>query len=374
MLRLRILSLAFVLLLAPVATAQTAPRFQLTLEPTAWWFKESAATIPLVTDGFLGQAGTHVLLGGDRLDTRTRAGLRLTASFAWSSRWSVEASAFFVPSRSTRRSVASSGTSGSTDLFISYLDARTGTEEISELSFSPQFAGTAREEQTSRLFGADLNVAHSLRAGRWRLEGLVGARVLSLHETFAFTTSSPNLPPEPLDVWETRDEFTTSNRFVGLQAGARARRAWGSFAVSGSAKVALGVMTQSVRIEGALITNDFDNYGATQTFSGGYFAVTGNAGQHSRRVFTVVPELGLDLGYELSPSMSISLGYGLLAATDVVRPGRQIDRRIDPTQSLVYGGEPQPGPAAPPSVRSSFEFQGESFFAQNLHLGLTVRF
>jgi hypothetical protein len=357
---------------ASPAPADTA-RFSITLEPTAWWFRDSPAPVPLVTDGLVGNPGTNVLLGGRRLDTRAHLGLRLTAAAALNVRWGVEVSAFYAPRRSTERSVRSTGAPGSTDLFVPFFDVTSNAESISEISFSPVFAGSAREELTTSLLGGELNGVRSLPArGFVKVDLLGGVRFLRLRETFTFTTSSPNIPPEPADVFETRDEFKTTNRFAGLQLGGRARRDWGAFFATATAKVTLGAMSQSVAIDGFLVTNDFNALGATQTFSGGYFALPSNIGRHSRRVFAVVPELKVDLGYRVGRFASISLGYTLLYASNVVRPTQQINRNINPTQSLAYGGSPPPVLQGAPEP--SFDFNSTSFLAQSVHLGLAVRF
>jgi hypothetical protein len=66
------------------------------------------------------------------------------------------------------------------------------------------------------------------------------------------------------------------------------------------AKIALGTMQQSVSVNGYRETNDFTDFGPTQVFSGGYFALPSNSGEHPRNTFAVVPEIGVNLGYRLS--------------------------------------------------------------------------
>ena len=80
------------------------------------WFKASPTPVPVITDGFYGQPGTNVLLGGGTLDTNPNPGFRITGAYALDGRWGVEAIGFYVPSRSTSRSVSSNGTLESIDL------------------------------------------------------------------------------------------------------------------------------------------------------------------------------------------------------------------------------------------------------------------
>ena len=108
------------LVVASVASAQTsgtpsdAGRFTISAEALMWWFKGSPAPTPLVSDGVVGEPGTRVLLGGEDLDTNPNPGFRLTAGYSLTDRWGVESIFFYVPPRSTTRSVSSSGQPGST--------------------------------------------------------------------------------------------------------------------------------------------------------------------------------------------------------------------------------------------------------------------
>jgi len=357
----------------PLGSTSDAGRFTIGAEALLWWFKGSPAPTPLVSDGLLSDADTRVLLGGKDVDTNPNPGFRLTAGYALTERWGVEGSFFYVPPRSTSRSVSSSGQIGSTDLFIPFFDVTFPGESLTELSSAGSFAGKAREELRNSLLGAELNgTMKLLTMGPWRVDVLGGVRYLRLRETYTFSTSSPNIPPRPADVFQTKDEFDVANNFYGAQLGVRTRVDWRSWFVTGTVKVALGAMVQSVDIDGKLITNDFNNFGAPQTFAGGYFAQPTNMGSHSRNVFAVVPEGGLTLGYQLTPWMSVFGGYTFLYTNEVVRAPQQIVRAINPVAApAITGNPPVPltGPAQP-----SFTFNSSDFWAQGLNVGLAFRF
>src|SRR4029453_13105386 len=113
---------------------------------------------------------------------------------------------------------------------------------------------------------------------------------------------------------------------------------------------------QSVDVSGSLVTHDFTAFGPTQTFPGGYFALPTNIGSHKRTVFAVVPEVGLTLGFQLTRWASVFAGYSFLYTNNVARPGNQIDRSINPTQSVAWVGEP---PVALQGVAEpAFKFKG----------------
>jgi hypothetical protein len=131
-------------------------------------------------------------------------------------------------------------------------------------------------------------------------------------------------------------------------------------------------MRQSVDISGGLTTDEFSTNGTTQSFAGGYFALPSNIGSHSRSAFAVVPEVAFNVGYRINSATSIVLAYSFLYASNVVRPGNQIDRTINTTQSAAYTETPNPVAQGP--ARPSFGFNDTTFWAQSLSLGVAYRF
>jgi hypothetical protein len=84
------------------------------------------------------------------------------------------------------------------------------------------------------------------------------------------------------------------------------------------------------------LTNTFNGLGTPQRFPGGYFAQPTNIGDFHRAVFAVVPEIGLNVGYDLTGWMTAFFGYTFLYTNNVARPGNQIDRSINPIQSPFF--------------------------------------
>jgi hypothetical protein len=360
------------LFLADIAGAQTPGTstigpFTIGAEALMWWFKGNA-TPPLVADRALDDPGTNVFLGGKDLDTNPNPGLRLTAGYALSDRWGIDSSVFYVPTRTTARGVSSSGQLGSTDLFAPIIDATTGTESIESISSAGLFAGSARAELGNSLLGTDLNATMRVAAGGgWRVDALAGARYLRLRESFVFTTNSPNVPPLPADVYQTSDRFDATNNFFGGQLGVRARIDAGPWFATAVAKVGLGVVRQTVDIEGSLFTNDFSSFGTPVTYAGGgYFATPTNIGERTRHVFAVVPEAGLNVGYRVTPWMAIVAGYTFFYASDVVRAPDQINRTVN------YSTQPPAPPTGP--QEPSFRFRSSDFWAHGVNVGLSLAF
>lgn len=373
-------ALGALVLVGGTASAQTgapaaasAGPFSMSAEALIWWFKNSPTPVPIITDGPVDTQGTNVLLGGDDLNTNPNPGFRVTAGYALTDRWGLEGNFLYTPTRSTSRAVSSSGQRGSTDLLLPFFDVTENAERTTEISFAPSFSGSAREELTNSLMGAEANGTWALMPRQpFQVDFLGGFRWLRLHETYTISTSSPFIPPNPVDVWTTKDRFDAFNNFYGAQLGARARYNWGRFFVNGALKFGMGAMVQTVDVQGKLVTNDFTDLGPTQTFSGGYFALPSNIGSHTRTVFAVVPEIGINVGYQITPWASVFVGYSFLYTNNVVRPGNQINRAVNPNQSVAYTGDPSTVSGVP--ATPAFKFNSSDFWAQGVNVGLGFRF
>ena len=348
-------------------------RWSVSAEALFAWFKSSPTPVPIITDSYVDAPGVNVFLGGGSVDTNPNAGFKLTGAYRIDSRLGVELSGFYIPTRRTSSSVSSTGEPGSIDLLLPFFDVTINQENVTEISFWPEYRGSAQATLSNNLGGGELNATWAMPpSDGWRVDLLGGVRFLQLRESYAITTSSPYNPPNPVDIWNTTDAFDARNRFLGVQVGARAAYDQGPWVSSVSGKLALGSMQQRVSVNGYLETNDYNNYGATQTYSGGYFALPTNSGDHSRNTFAVVPEIGLNVGYRLTPQATVFVGYSFLYMSSVARPGEQIDRNINPTQTASYGNDPPVTPVGP--AQPTFSFHTTDFWAQTLSIGLAYRF
>ena len=365
-----------------VSTAKTTagdpfatPELWIKAEYLHWWVKASPTDVPLITDGLLGEAGTHVLLGGNDLDNRSHDGLRVTFGYSpIHERNSLEVSLMALKSRTATNSVSSSGQLGSIDLLLPFFDVTRNKENVTEISLSPSYAGAAGEALSRNVTGVEIDFVRPCdHGGGMSLDFLGGLRWFNLSENFTFTTSSPFIPPQAADVFETTDRFEARNNFYGVQGGIRAHWERGRFSAGGALKLGIGATVQKVDVDGFLLTNDFNGLASTtQRFAGGYFALPTNIGSHSRATFGILPEADVNLGYRIADWLTVSAGYSFLYINSVARPGDQINRNINPTQSVSWTGELDPklkGAAEP-----SFDFHGSSFWAHGLNAGLTFRF
>jgi hypothetical protein len=348
-------------------------RWSLSAEAMLAWFKSSPTPVPIITDSYLDAPGVNVLLGGGSVDTNPNAGLRIAGAYRVDSRLGVELNGFYIPTRRTSSSVSSTGQPGSIDLYLPFYDVSIDQEDVTEISYWPEYRGSAQATLSNNLGGGELNLTWTMPPqDAWRVDLLGGLRFLQLRESYTITTSSPYNPPNPVDIWQTTDSFDARNRFYGLQVGARAAYDRGPWVGSVIGKLAFGTMQQRVSVNGFLETNDYNDYGPTQLFSGGYFALPSNSGNHSRNSFAVVPEVAFNLGYRVAAQAVVYVAYSFLYASNVARPGEQINRSINPTQAVAYGNDPPAtlvGAAQP-----TFNFNTTDFWAQTLSVGLAYRF
>jgi hypothetical protein len=272
----------------------------------------------------------------------------------------IEGNILYLGRQSTQASIASSAT-GVQTIGPAFVNPITG---VTQMVASPGVsAGGATATFTSELWGAEANFRSNLcTCDRFRLDGIAGFRFLGLNEGFTLAENSTQFPGPivnfPLanfpriangETVSWIDSFNTANRFYGSQVGLLAEcrflRRW---YLDGNFKIGLGETRQSVIISGqstdsltALVVNN------------GSLAQRSNIGQYSRNVFSVVPEIGLTLGMNVTDHLRVYAGYTFLCWTGVARPGEQVNpNRVNPT----------------------FAFQSSTFFADGVNIGLEYRF
>ncbi len=134
-------------------------------------------------------------------------------------------------------------------------------------------------------------------------------------------------------------------------------------------KVALGMTHQEVTINGgSVLLGPTGN--AITAVPGGVQALTSNIGRYSSDQFTVVPELGINLAYDVTERLRVRVGYSFLYCSSVARPGQQIDFTLNPglvPTDATYGTAANPARPGPTGSRSDF-------WAQTVNLGFEFRY
>jgi hypothetical protein len=357
-----------------------------------WWLKSAPEPVPFITTfpinttsatpGAIGQPDTQILLGGSDLDTQARQGGRFTVG-GWINRnctLGVEANYFFIANQGTTQSINSGGDPTAPIFAVPFIDATTGMESVGPLlggpTNSPGFTSYAATlSRTNHLQGAELNGVYNLMSQRnVRLNLLGGFRWLQFNENLGLAQSVTGIPGSPADgfVYNAVDLFNTRNNFYGGQLGIRGEFNRGRLFVNATAKAALGTTFETVNINGSTQTNFLTGPGGPlQTLPGGVFTQPSNIGGYHAERFAVVPEGTFNVGYQIRERTRVFVGYTFLYINEVARPGNQIDRTINPTQTNFANaaGVTPSGPAAP-----LFNLHQSDFWAQGINFGLEFRY
>jgi hypothetical protein len=371
----------------PVTEAEVRyPKFYISGEYLLWWLKQDKVPVLAATssnpfdNGELGKPTTQVLFGGGGLNGSDRSGGRITAGW-----WlddacqdvAVEVRGFYLAPQTTNFFADSSQYPVIARPFFNI----NMQEEFAQLTATPgngvsgSVTGNITINSDSKFYGAELNGRCNLCCGcDYRLDLLGGFRYLDLEETLNITEHSLNnstLPPFPGDASMTNDFFSTRNQFYGGQVGILGEYDHGPFSVEMRAQVALGDTHQDILIDGSQVFTDPKTGNVLGTFKGGLLALTSNIGRYSLDRFGVIPELNLNVGYQLTEHIRAFIGYDVLYWNDVLRPGGQIDRNIDITliPNFPVPGEKPAGQNQPSVPRSETDF-----WAQGVTVGVEIRY
>ena len=355
-------------------------------EYVAAFFRPMRLDSPLVTigsvadprQGVLGQPGTGVLYGQEQVTSGLTSGARIEAGafLDQENRFSLECiGIIFAPNTQTFRTA--SDPAGNPVLARPVFGTDLG-RETSFLTASPNvFAGSINIQTTSQMGGVEFNGRwHGYSGERLHFDGLVGFRYLRLAERLQINESHSGLNGVPIlfngnglnyDSLAVLDSFATTNNFFGTQFGGRLT--WESDLVSlaAFAKLGLGATMEHVSINGS--TTFMSAVNPTTTVNGGVLALPSNIGDHNRTVFGVLPEMGVNVGINLSEHVRLNMGYSTLLWR-VARPGLQYDHNVNTSyapSSQNYGITG--GPAAP-----TFRSNDELFWSHNLTIGMEFHF
>ena len=366
-------------------------RFWVGAEYLYWWTREMRVP-PLVTSGTpttgglipgaLGVPGTTVLLSGE-LENHGQSGGRFYGGF-WLDECQtkgIEADYLFLGTRRNTFLAGGTGAPGSAIIARPFLDipptGGTPFQNSEAVAFPGAAAGTISVTNRSRLQGVGANGICNLCCcgdccGGYRVDALAGFRWMQLDESITIvenispTTTATGFPPGSRVT--VIDQFSTKNDFYGGQLGLQGEWRRARFFLNGRVLVGLGDTHEQATINGS--TTITLASGTATTAPGGLLAQPTNIGTHSRDVFSVIPEVGFNVGYQVTPHVRAYVGYTFLYWSDVVRPGDVIDVGVNPTQLPTSAGAGHLiGPARP-----AFQFRDSDFWAQGINVGAEFRF
>lgn len=357
-------------------------KFTFSADYLYWRLEDSPKLIPLVAtapvihnkDPVLDEPGARVVLGGRHIHNDWRSGGKFGISYRIDNNICsyAEASYFFLSKDSQRHKVFSSGEPGSSYLAVPYFNTLTHLESSSPVAKPGSFRGLAKLHTSNWMQGAELNGwAHLYSSCSYSLNGMIGFRYWNFNDKVRFFVDSPEVNV-PEDIYRISDKFEVQNNFYAGQVGFDFKGQFQCFSVDVIGKLALGAMRERSTIKGRFVTNSFDGFGAPETFLGGYFALPSNIGKHKRTQFAVMPEVNVNIGYQLTSCFSLNLGYTFLYVNRVLWAAKQMNRKINPTQSALYEFTPAPTPVGKASPKPSL--RKDSLWVQGFNVGISYQF
>lgn len=354
----------------------------------------------LTTTGALGQPGTQVLFGDEDVDDDLRSGGRLTVGYWLNDHQTIgwEGRVFFTAENNTDFHASSNGSTvlarpyTNLDLVNRGLVPNLAVNPNNALpiafpSIGSPFAGNTSGSATvltsNSVWGLETNARINMGGNcQYRADMLVGFRYLNVEDELSISSVSrpangfavfrdpPTLGPTVSNARSVTvsDSFNTRNNFYGGQVGAHIDCRRGRLSGEMIAKLAIGCVNQNVDIQGT--STLVQNNGTTTTVPGGLLAQTSNIGDHNRNTFGIVPELGFNVGYNVTNNIRGFAGYSILYwRADVVRPGSEIDQIINPalipTVNNALGSNQQ---------RPAFQFVDDDFWVQGVNFGIEITF
>ena len=352
------------------------------------WFQDGMSLPPLVStsigtavpatqSGVLGQGPTRTLFGGNDVLEDSFDGGRLRFG-VWLDKchtWGLGAEYFELGSESEGFSRTSNG---SPLLSRPFFNTEEGVEDSELVAFPGIVSGNVTARATSKLTGAGFHLRRmqccNEGCGRGvfcgcderycsRTETMYGYRFLELEESVSVTEALVSEDAANPGTFDILDRFETRNQFNGFDIGWMYKRTRGFWTFDTQLRMGIGNTRQTVRIDGNTTINSSTQTPNVQTFEGGLLTQPTNIGVFEQDEFTIVPEFGANVGYQLTDHLRATLGYTFIYWSNVVRPGDQISRDLNPNllppRDAVVAGARRPG----------FEFDTTDYWVQGLSFG-----
>jgi len=362
-------------------------RFWVSAEYLLWW-ASGMSTPPLVTAsptgtprtsaGVLGDPNTAILYGNSNVDDGVRSGfrLRLGGWFDCCQTCGIEGSYFILNSQPDHYA-ADCTTSMILARPIFNVSPRQDNNingmpiPDSELICFPGVVnGRVNIDSATDFTGLDLNLRKNWTCDCCnRIDWLIGFRYLKLddnltiHEDLTAEGTGQALPlGSRLQV---TDSFQTRNEFYGPQVGLTGEhRRGGGIYFNWRFLLAFGTTHKEATINGSTTITPVGGTGTT--FPAGFLALPTNVGRYTKNDFSVVPEIGVNVGYAFSPNVRVFGGYSFIYWSNVTRAGDIMDLTVNTSQL-------PPGTLVGPA-RPAFQWNDSDFWAQGFNVGVELRY
>ncbi|MBM4070582.1 MAG: hypothetical protein FJ271_16745 [Planctomycetes bacterium] len=360
----------------------------------------TTSSAPNVVNNFgaLNQSATQVLFGSGPYSYDRLQGGRITGGFSPGVFFPIEVGGFWLNKDINLFGARSNGSAASRVLTIPFQDpTRTAAplnstfiplETGSSAGFPGLVSGSINVAGSFSLWGVDTNLFLPLFGTEvFFADVYAGYRHVTLDEDLQITkTLAPAAPFVRINFngdstgfgpgfrTITSDRFDCQNLFNGGQLGFRTGFSFGRLGLLFDSKLALGQNHQIINVAGAstLETPALALRGPSSNIGvpGGVLAVASNSGRFTHNAFSVIPELDVNVGFQLFRSTRIFAGYTLMMMTNVVRPGDQLNNIVDARQ-IPTNATFVPGLIGTSPGRS---FVSSDFWAQGVNFGILFGF
>jgi hypothetical protein len=330
---------------------------------------------PRVDAGVLGEDGTIVLFGDEQVGGDMRSGGRITFGrwFDPCQRLGIEAEYFGLKDESTSFSASSEG---DPILARPFFDTLQGTQSADLIAFPNVIQGTIAIDHLTSFQGAGVRALYNLCCGDgcgmscvtgcpvqtgYRFDVLMGYRFLRLDDRLDIVEDSTSLESTLPGSFFIRDHFSSENQFHGWDFGTALHFCKGCWSLDLLSKLAIGNTRSTIAIDGSTIITE---QGQSQAHQGGILALGSNIGTYQNDDFSVVPELGATVGYQLNPCWRVTLGYTFIYWSKVFRAGDAIDLDVNPNLFPPVEEE------VDDNLRPEFRLICDDFWAQGMNVGL----
>ena len=358
-------------------------------EYLSWWtsgmdLPPLVTTSPAGTDqseaGVLGTNGVSVLFGGQEYHEDQRSGGRIRFGF-WldpMQRLGVEGEYFGLEQSEENFSATSNG--GSPILARPFYNAVDFAEDSELVGFPGLVEGTVGVATRGDFEGAAVRL-------RWTyccpqascdmcdpcaacgptgpgLNLIGGYRFYRLAEGVRITEELNSLNSAAPGTFDIFDSFDAKNEFHGGEIGMLMEWHGHRWFIEALSRVSFGVTEQTASIRGGTTTTVL---GIVESADTGILAQRSNIGEYRREEFTAIPEIGITLGWHITPRLAATFGYTFIYWPNVVRPANMIDPEVNPN---LFAPEVDPlvGPLKP-----QYAWNSSDFWAQGLSVGADYR-
>jgi len=361
------------------------PQSQGNVDGDRWWFSTdyllgwvrgsllqplvttSPPGTPLTSAGVLGKKDTSILFGNGRFNDDARSGFKIGAGgwFNAERTLGMDIGFFVLESQNTLFFTSSPGEPILARPFFNFVSFLQDSQVVAFPGLATGSIGASLRSNNFYSGNIDLKEVF-LEGSGYRLQSIVGYRYLRFDERLAVFQNVDSLGSGVVAAgtnFKTFDDFTVKNELHAADLGVRAELFGQRWSLDLLAKMAVGRMHREAIIAG--LTQTTVPGESTVTSPGGMLALVSNSGQHNSNDWVVVPEVGANLGWNITSNIRIHLGYDVLFWGNVTRASDQVSLFINPNLF------PPPRNTGPVPL---FPLVRTDMWVQAVNLGLEIRY